>query len=84
MNEINNNPNGLQNNQKGVSNTTIAVLIILALVISIIGTWAVLNSITTQNSVVSGSSNSNTAVVTLNVMQPNVKSATGQITFTLT
>jgi hypothetical protein len=82
MNETNNNPNELQNNQKGISNTTIAVLIILALVISIIGTWAVLNSLNTQTNVRSGS-NANTATVTLNVMPPDVRSATGRITFTL-
>jgi len=82
MNETNNNPNELQNNKKGISNTTIAVLIILALVISIIGTWAVLNSLNTQTNVRSGS-NTNTATVTLNVMPPDVRSATGRITFTL-
>jgi hypothetical protein len=82
MNEINNNPEGLQNNQKGISNTTIAVLIILALVISIIGTWAVLNSMNTQTVIQSGG-NANTAVVTLNVVHPDVNSATGRITFTI-
>ena len=81
MNEINNDPSGLPNNQKGISNTTIAVLIILALVISIIGTWAVLNSINTQTNV--KGSNTNTAVVTLNIRQPDVNAATGRITFTL-
>jgi choline-glycine betaine transporter len=35
--------NGLPENQKGVSNTTIAVLIILALVMTIIGTLAVIS-----------------------------------------
>jgi len=83
MNEINDNPNELQNSQKGISNTTIAVLIILALVISIIGTWAVLNSLNTQTAIKSGS-NGNTAVVTLNVQSPDVNTATGRITFTLT
>ena len=81
MNEINNNPNELPNNQKGISNTTIAVLIILALVISIIGTWAVLNSLNTPIAI--KGSNSNTAVVTLNVEESSINTATGRITFTL-
>jgi hypothetical protein len=50
--------NDLSSSQKGISNTTIAVLIVLALVITIIGTLAVLDST---------SSNVSTQRITTNV-----------------
>jgi hypothetical protein len=81
MDELNNNSSGLPDNQKGIANTTIAVLIILALLISIIGTWAVLNSISTQK--FTQSSSNNVAIVTLNIKQPDVRTATGRITLEL-
>jgi hypothetical protein len=84
MDELNNNLGELQSNQKGISNTTIAVLVILALLISIIGTWAVLNSIATQQAAQSnGGTNTNTAIVSLNIKNPDVKTATGRITLEL-
>jgi len=53
----NNTPaNDLSGNQKGISNSTIAVLVILALVMTIIGTLAVIN---TNNNIGPTSSYSN-------------------------
>ena len=54
--------NGLiqPSNERGVSNTTITVLILLAVVMTVIGTWAVINSINSQqdvHEVYSGGSN---------------------------
>jgi hypothetical protein len=62
MSEIN--TEGVSDSQKGVSNTTIAVLLILALVITIIGTWAVMNSMTPETPV---KYNTNVAQVTLTI-----------------
>jgi hypothetical protein len=53
-------------NKKGISNKTIAVLIVLALLISIIGTWAVLNEAATQKK--TNNSGGNIGVITLNVV----------------
>jgi len=50
--------NDLSSSQRGISNTTIAVLIVLALIITIIGTLAVLDST---------SSNVSTQRITTNV-----------------
>ncbi|HYD03187.1 MAG TPA: hypothetical protein VEC16_02710 [Alphaproteobacteria bacterium] len=41
----------LSSSSKGVSNTTIGVLVMLALIFTVIGTWAVLNSINSNNNV---------------------------------
>ena len=67
MDEKNNSAETKDN--KGISNTTIAILIILALLISIIGTWAVLNS-TSQGSLQEEQGGGNVGVVSLNI-KPN-------------
>jgi hypothetical protein len=67
MDEYNSADSGIQDNSKGMSNTTIAVLIILALLISIIGTWAVLNTVS-PSSLGGENTNGNVAVVTLNIL----------------
>ena len=54
--------------RKGISNSTVAVLIILALVITIIGTWAVLNSVSESQS--KADSGTNMAQVSLNIVAP--------------
>jgi flagellar basal body-associated protein FliL len=54
--------------QRGVSNTTIAVLLVLALVITIIGTWAVMNSMTPETPV---KKQTNVAQVTLTIKPSN-------------
>jgi hypothetical protein len=41
----------LSNSSKGVSNTTIGVLVMLALIFTVIGTWAVLSSINSSSNV---------------------------------
>jgi hypothetical protein len=79
MEELSNNLGELEKNQKGVSNTTIAVLVILALLISIIGTWAVLNSIATQQNIQS-SKGTNVAIVSLSITNPDSPITTGVVT----
>ncbi len=80
MGELNNDLKELGSDQKGISNTTIAVLVILALLISIIGTWAVLNSIATQQQVVKSSGGSSVAVVSLIVRGQDTPIATARVT----
>ena len=58
----------MPNENDGISNKTIAILIILALVISVIGTWAVLNGVATEKQ--SSISGGNIGVVTLNIAPP--------------
>ena len=58
--------NDLSASQKCISNTTIAVLIILALVITIIGTLAVLDS--TSSSRVAHGSSTNVGKVSLQIL----------------
>lgn len=58
--------NDLSSSQKGISNTTIAVLIILALVITIIGTLAVLDS-TSGTSITTHQSTTNVGRVSLQI-----------------
>ncbi|MGV8087423.1 MAG: hypothetical protein ACP5N1_07360 [Candidatus Woesearchaeota archaeon] len=55
-----------------ISNKTIAILIVLALVISIIGTWAVLSGVAEkkQETVTGGG---NVGIITLNILPPNTE-----------
>jgi hypothetical protein len=73
---IDNKPtNDLSSSQRGISNTTIAVLMILALVITIIGTLAVLDS-TSSSRIIVHQSTTNVGKVSLNIVPiespPNV------------
>ena len=79
MGELNNNLGELEKNQKGISNTTIAVLVILALLISIIGTWAVLNSVAVQQQSAKSSGGTNVAIVSLTVIHPDAPMTTGRV-----
>jgi hypothetical protein len=76
MNDIND-LGGVSDNQKGISNTTIAVLLILALVITIIGTWAVMNSMTPETPI---KHNTNIAQVSLTIHSatPGLSQTTGK------
>jgi hypothetical protein len=80
--EENNTSSGVQDNQKGVSNTTIAVLLVLALVITIIGTWAVMNSMAPETPV---RSNTNIAQVSLTIyrIDTGITQASGQVKMSL-
>lgn len=53
-----------------ISNKTIAILIVLALVISIIGTWAVLSGVSEKKQETT-SGGGNVGVITLNILPPN-------------
>ena len=55
-------------NQKGVSNTTIAVLVILALIITIIGTWAVLSGMNSMDKANIAGSGTNVGKVSFTVV----------------
>jgi len=59
-------PSGPQDNRKGISNTTIAVLLVLALTITIIGTWAVLVNVSTPDA--PQRHNTNVAQVSLTII----------------
>lgn len=48
MDEMNNAPNNVLGDRKGTSNTTLAVLVIVALLVTIITTWTVLNASSTN------------------------------------
>jgi hypothetical protein len=65
--------NELSSSQKGISNTTIAVLIILALVITIIGTLAVLDS-TSSSRITVHDSTTNVGKVSLQILPPETPS----------
>ncbi|MGV8140852.1 MAG: hypothetical protein ACP5NW_00250 [Candidatus Woesearchaeota archaeon] len=58
---------GIVDSQKGVSNTTIAVLVILALVITVIGTWAVLSGMNSASSAQIANSGTNVGKVSFTV-----------------
>jgi len=62
---------------EGISNKTIAILVILALVISIIGTWAVLSESVAQKK--TNNLGGNVGIITLNIM-PQSDKITGKIT----
>lgn len=72
MNE-NTSVNDLSSSQRGISNTTIAVLVILALVITIIGTLAVLDS-TASSRTVSHRVVTNVGRVSLSILPPETPS----------
>jgi len=57
--------------QKGVSNTTIAILLILALVITVIGTWAVLSGMNSANDAKIMKSGANVGKVSFTVTRPD-------------
>lgn len=48
MDEMNSAPNNSLGDRKGTSNTTLAVLVIVALLVTIITTWTVLNASSTS------------------------------------
>ncbi len=55
----------------GMSGTTLALLIVLAIVISVIGTWAVINSMHPATSEINtGSTGTNSAQVSINIQRP--------------
>jgi hypothetical protein len=66
-----------EENNNSISNKTIAILIVLALVISIIGTWAVLNEVNTQKK--NTNSGGNIGIITLNVLPQEEKAISGEI-----
>jgi hypothetical protein len=64
----NNAASGLPGNQKGVSNTTLAALIILALIVTIIGTFGVLYGVNSQSTTHVKQGGSGIGVVSLTII----------------
>jgi len=69
-------------NQRGVSTTTIAVLLILALIITIIGTWAVMVKVSTPDES-PVTHNTNVAQVSLKILPSNSRysQSVGKVVF---
>ena len=71
-----NNSKGVLDSGRGVSNNTIAVLVVLALVITIIGTWAVISNMNTETPTYRST---NVGVMSLTILPPADSSATSKV-----
>ena len=68
MDDINNVPNEVSTSQKGTSNTAITILVIISLLVTIISTWAVLNSINPVGSPAQKTVNTDSGKVSVTVL----------------
>ena len=77
--------NDMSKNQKGTSNIVITVLIIISMLVTIIGTWAVLNTINPVNEPVQKTVNSGNAEVSVTILgnTQNTSGDTGKITLNI-
>lgn len=67
-----NTPKEIVNSQKGVSNTTLAMLVVVALVIIIIGTWAVLTNVPSPVTPSTVARNPSVAKVSLTILPTSI------------